>query len=398
MKRKLRILWLPADDGGCGYHRVRIWDKAINELDIAESAILDTGEDEKVVRAAIDSADVVVSRLNTLPYFRLIKENWPRKVVVFDWDDNTLETKPSNPSYKDFGTRDVWVEVKDVKETDYYKNATVGTRLKMDETGMLPLWVTGITPGFNRFTNLEQHTGLLWALQACDLATSPTPVLTEMWSKYADKAAVVVNCLDLSYYPDVEVKRKREKGEIRVGWSGGSSHSADWKSVMPTMRKLQEKYPKMKLVVAGSYFQENFEGFDIEYHPWTRWEAHPYRMKLLDLDFAVIPLADDVTFNDYKSELKMMEFAALKVPMVIKDQLPYSPYIKKGYNCLAYKTPEELEKCFDIMIKGKQNDKLIDNAYEWVTEKRDVLKIVPDLVRLYASLLPEKTQEKIELP
>jgi glycosyltransferase involved in cell wall biosynthesis len=396
--RKLRILWLPADDGGCGHHRVRIWDKAINKLGIADSAILDPGEDEKEVRAAIDSADVVVSRLNTLEYIKLIKQNWPNKVVVFDWDDNTLETKPSNPSYKDFGTQDVWIPMDNPQKTDFYKNATVGTKLKIDERGELPLWVTGITPGFNRFANLEQHTGLLWALQACDLATSPVPTLTEMWSKYADMVAVVVNCLDLSYYPDVEVKRKRKKGEIRVGWSGGSSHSADWKSVMPIMKKLQEKYPKMKLVVAGSYFPENFKDFDVEYHPWTKWEAHPYRMKLLDLDFAIIPLADDVHFNDYKSELKMMEFAALKVPMIVKDQLPYSPYIKKGHNCLAYKTGEELEKCFDIMVEGKQNDKLIDNAYEWVTNERDVLKIAPDLVKLYYSLLPEKTQEKIELP
>jgi hypothetical protein len=83
--------------------------------------------------------------------------------------------------------------------------------------------------------------------------------------------------------------------------------------------------------------------------------------------------------------------------MIVKDQLPYSPYIKKGHNCLAYKTGEELEKCFDIMVEGKQNDKLIDNAYEWVTNERDVLKIAPDLVKLYYSLLPEKTQEKIEL-
>ena len=236
--RKLRVLWLPTDTGGCGWHRVRIWDKAINRLGIAESLVMQPGESEEDAKKAIDYADVIVGRLNTFEYIRLIKQTWPNKVVVFDWDDNTLETKPSNPSYQNFGVRDVWAEVKDVRETDYYKKASIGTRMKIDEMGMIPLWVTGITPGFNRFVNLEQHTNLLWCLQACDLATSPTPTLTRMWAKYAEKSAVVSNCLDLSYYPDVVVSRKREGNEIRIGWSGGSSHSADWKSIMPTLRKL----------------------------------------------------------------------------------------------------------------------------------------------------------------
>lgn len=392
--RLLRILWLPTDEGGCGWHRVRIWDKAINRLGIAESLVMQPGESEEDAKKAIDYADVIVGRLNTFEYIRLIKQTWPNKVVVFDWDDNTLETKPSNPSYQNFGVRDVWAEVKDVRETDYYKKASIGTRMKIDEMGMIPLWVTGITPGFNRFVNLEQHTNLIWCLQACNLATSPTPVLTAMWDKYAEQSAVVSNCLDLSYYPDVEVKLKREKGEIRIGWSGGSSHSADWKSIMPTLRKLAKKHP-IKLVVAGSYFPENFTDIEIEHHPWAKWEAHPYRMKLLDLDFALIPLADDESFNSYKSELKMMEFAALKVPMIVKDQLPYSPYIEG--NAIGYKTPQDLEGAIERLIKNPGQKDMVKSAYKWVSEKRNVDLLAPDLIKLYASLLPEKTREKIQV-
>lgn len=397
MKRLLKVLFLPADDGGCGYHRVRMWDKAFSELGVADSQLLDSSLDEKEVRLVIDAADVVVSRLNTLAYIKLIKKTWPNKVVVFDHDDNTLEVKPSNPSYKDFGTMDIWVENKDIKSTDFYKQQTMGVKLQMVEKDAIPLWVTGITPGFNRYMNLEQHVGLIYALLSCNLATSPAPVLTTMWSRYSDFVATIPNCLDMSYYPDVSVKRKRAKGEIRVGWSGGSSHSADWKSVMPVIKKMIKKYPKMKLVVCGSYFQENFKEIEknVEYHPWTKWEAHAYRMKLMDLDFALIPLADDVSFNDYKSELKMMEFAALKVPMIIKDQLPYSPFIVKGENCLAYKTPQELEKCMEKMIARDYPETMVSRAYTWVNQERNIEKIAPRVVEMYKSLLPVKVQETI---
>lgn len=398
MKRLLKVLFLPADDGGCGYHRIRMWNKAFQDLKVADSQLLDPGEDEKEVRLAIDAADVVVSRLNTLPYLKLIKQTWPNKVVVFDHDDNTLEVKPSNPSYKDYGTMDIWVDSKDVTQTDFYKNQTMGVKLKMEEKGALPLWATGITPGFNRYLNLEQHVGLIYSLLACNLATSPAPTLTTMWARYSDFVATIPNCLDFSYYPDVEVKRKRDKGEIRMGWSGGSSHSADWKSVMPVVKKMIKKYPRLKVVICGSYFPENFKDIEdnVEYHPWTKWEAHAYRMKLMDLDFALIPLADDESFNIYKSELKMMEFAALKIPMIIKDQLPYSPFIEKGKNCLAYKTEAELEKCMEKMIAGLYPTDMVANAYEWVTSERDILKVAPKVVAIYKSLLPTKVQESIE--
>lgn len=395
-KRLLRVLWLPADDGGCGHHRVRIFNEAFNRLGIAESLILDPKEDEKESKMAIEYADVVVGRLNTIQYIKLIKKNWPHKVVVFDHDDNTLQTKPSNPAYKDFGTEDVWVPVKNVKETTAYKEATMGTKLKMEARGEIPLWVTGVTQGFNRYLNLDQHMYLLWGLQACDLATSPVPELTNMWAQYSDLVATVPNCLDFSYYPDVEVKSKRD--EIRIGWSGGSSHSMDLRTIIPSIKKLAKKH-KIKLVISGSHFSEIFKdlGDLVEFHPWTKWEAHPYRMKLLDLDFAIIPLADDEFFNKYKSELKMMEFAALKVPMIIKDQLPYSPYIKRGENCLAYKTTEELDKCLDKMVKmkSKEKEKMVESAYKWVTEHRDVDKIAKDLVKVYKSLTPEKTQNLV---
>lgn len=397
MKRLLKVLFLPADDGGCGYHRIRMWDKVFNRLGIADSQILDPTEEEEATLKAIEVADVIVGKFGTLEYIRYIKNRFPRKVVVFDNDDNTLEIKPSNPAYKQFGTRDVWVPSKDVKSTQYYKQATVGTKLRMEEMQSIPLWVTGITSGFNRYRNVRIHTELLEALLISDLVTSPTPTLSQFWAKYADKTAVIPNCLDLSYYPDVEVKRKRKKGEIRIGWSGGSSHSADWRAVMPLIRTIMQKRGNVTLVIAGSNFEENFKGLNIEYHPWTEWEAHPYRMKLLDLDFALIPLADDESFNIYKSELKMMEFAALKVPMIVKDQLPYSPYIKRNENCLAYKDNKELEACIEKMIenKGGLRETLVKNAHNWVVSERDIEKIAPDVVELYKGLLPPKAQELI---
>lgn len=397
--RLLKVLFLPADDGGCGNHRVRMWDTAFRRLKIADSLLINTDTDEKEVREAIESADIVVARLNTLPYIKIIKNNWPDKIVIFDHDDNTLEVKPSNPSYKDFGTMDVWVKTEDYKKTEFYKKASIGVQLKIQEKGALPLWVTGITPEFNRYANLENQVGLLYALTACDVATSPTDTLSELWSRYCDNVMTIPNCLDFSYYPDVEVKRKREEGEIRIGWSGGASHSGDWNTVMPVIKELIKEYPKLKLVINGSNFPEHFKEIEknLEYHAWTKWEAHPYKLKLLDLDIALIPLAEDEDFNKYKSELKMEEFAALKVPIVVKNQLPYSSYIQDKKNCMAYGTSKELKKALQTLINDKKLRKeLATNAYAWVRENRDIDDIAPRVVEAYKQLLPQRIQKEIE--
>ena len=388
--RKLRVLWLPADDGGCGYHRVKIFNEALNRLGIAESGILKVGQEH--IEQLVEASDVIVGRLNTYEFIKIVKESWPDKVVVFDWDDNTLEVSPSNTAYKEFGSKDVWVKVDNVKDTEFYKNAPEKQKSVIEQNG-LPLWVTGITEGFNRYANLSQHTNLLWCLQACDLATSPTPTLTALWDKYAEKSAVVSNCLDLGFYPDVRVERKRDKGEIRLGWSGGSSHSGDWKDAVPVLEKLSKKY-NLKIVMAGSSYPEHFKGLNIEFHPWVSSDAHPYRMKLLDLDFALIPLAD-TDFNSYKSELKMMEFAALRVPMIVKDQLPYSPYIKD--RAIPYKNAKELEEAVERLIKNPGQKDMVKNAYKWVSEERNVDLLAPRLVELYRSLLPESVQRKISI-
>jgi hypothetical protein len=48
-----------------------------------------------------------------------------------------------------------------------------------------------------------------------------------------------------------------------------------------------------------------------------------------------------------------------------------------------------------MMIKGKDKQSMTDSAYEWVFNRRNVDKIAPDVVKVYKSLLPEKTQNLV---
>jgi hypothetical protein len=382
-KRPLRVLWLPVDDGGCGWYRVKQWHEYFERMDEVDSVLM-TGKEEDPL-ALIKWADIIVSRINGAKYLREVKENIdPLKPIVFDHDDNTMEVLPTSEHYMDFGTRDAWAQL-DGKTT--------------------PVWVTGKTEGFNRYKNLWGQMGLLYLLGIADMITTPVPKLTQYYMQYASEeciGAVVPNSINPEMYPEGDfIAKNKKKKEIRIGWQGGVSHLGDWQEIKEPLEKVLKDYPEVTLHIMGSYYRNQFKSFAdrIKYYPWTPWKGYTYRLKTMALDGAIIPLADQA-FNEYKSEIKFTEFNQLGVPCIVKDMLPYSLVAKGGKNAWTYKTPEEFEKRFremleDIKKGGVKGKKYVKEMQKWVKEERDAKTNAKKLVELYKTLLSDEVAGQI---
>lgn len=380
-KRPLRVLFLPVDNGGCGWYRVRTWHEQFQIRDDVESYLMD-GKEENA-KELIERADVIVARLGATGYIKEIKTNMnPKKPIVFDHDDNTFEVLPTSEHYKEFGTQDAYVK---------YEDGTVK-----------PVWVSGDTEGFNRYRNLWGHMGLLFSLGSADMITTPVAHLTQYFMQYADESAigaVVPNSIDFNMYPEGEfISKDKKKGEIRLGWQGGVSHMGDWQEIGEVMGKVLEDYPEVTIHIMGSYYKNQFEGFKdrITYYPWTPWKGYTYRLKTMGLDGAIIPL-EDKEFNKYKSEVKYTEFSQIGVPCLVKDMLPYSAVVEGGKNAWTYKTKEDFDKRLremldDLKDGGKKSKKMVKKAQQWIKEDRDISKNADKLVELYKSVLPEELQ------
>lgn len=348
---KLNILSLPVDEGGCGWYRVRQLLESLENQGLANTYILDKDDGEKEIALAIESADLILARSGTAPFIRQIKTMDPDKPVVFDHDDYTFETLPTNESYRHFGV----------------------TEVMMNDT---EVWVNN-RDGFNQYRNLWSRKELEYLLTVSDLNTSPTEHLSNKWAEFNGSAAVVPNGIDFKLYPNLEITDKSKGDEVRIGWQGGVSHAGDFEAISKSIRKIMHENKNVVFYTVGSSYDWFFKGYEdrIRKFDWLPFKAHPYRMASLDLDIAVIPLADEL-FNDYKSEIKFSEFAALKVPCLVTDRLPYSPVCEDEVNCLSYKTPEEFEKKLRKLIKdAKLRDKLAHKANTWVKKERDQDKI-----------------------
>jgi glycosyltransferase involved in cell wall biosynthesis len=383
-KRPLRVLFLPVDDGGCGWYRVRTWHEQFELRDDVESYLMTGKEDDQL--ELIERSDVIVARLGATGYIKELKINIdPQKPVVFDHDDNTFEVLPTSEHYKDFGTQDAWVQYKDGSKK--------------------PVWVSGETKGFNGYKNLWGQMGLLYNLGSADLITTPVANLTKYFMKFSKESAVggvVPNSLDFDMYPEGEfIPADKKKGEIRIGWQGGMSHLGDWQEISNELDKVLKDYPEVTVHIMGSYYRNQFKAFAdrITYYPWTPWKGYTYRLKTIGLDGAIIPL-EDQPFNTYKSEIKFTEFSQIGVPILVKDMLPYSAVAKGGKNAWTYKTPEEFGKYLREMIEdlkngGEKSKKYVKESRKWVKEERDVEKNAGKVVELYKSILPEEVRNTL---
>ncbi len=381
-KRPLQVLFLPVDEGGCGWYRIRQFDEAFKFRDDVKSYLMDGKEPVDKQMELIKSSDVIVGRLGDYEYIKLIKEEIdPSKKIVFDHDDNTMEVLPTSEHYKDFGTEDAWV--------------LVNGNLK-------PVWVTGLTEGFNRYKNLSGQMNLLYILASADLITSPVQKLLDFYQQFGSrdvKTGIVHNALNFDLYPEGEfIPKDKKKGEIRIGWQGGISHLGDWEEIKEPLAKVLADYPEVTLHIMGSYYRNQFKDFEdrITRYPWYPFKAYTYRLKTLGLDGAIIPL-ENKPFNEYKSEVKFTEFTALGVPSVVKDMLPYSLVINEK-NSYPYKNKEEFEVKFREMLEdiksGKAQNKVIEGK-KWVKEERSLEKEAGEVVKLYKSILPEETQREL---
>jgi glycosyltransferase involved in cell wall biosynthesis len=364
---KFKILALPTDEGGCGWYRVRQNILEIKRQDLADVRIMESTADEKVMVDLVQGADIVLARHNSSKMLRAILSANPTKSVIFDEDDNVSKILPSNEGYLHLGTKDV---------------------VAPTSKGEVPLWVTGITPGFNKYANLWHLKEIEYCLQACDAITTTTPYIAEYFRRFNSDVFVVPNYIDFRLYPNVEVHDLDKKLELRIGWSGGVSHMSDIQGSVNAVKKYMDKHDNTVYYTVGSNYPALFKGYEdrVRFIEWVSFEAHPYRMKTLDLDIAVIPL-EDQEFNDYKSEVKFSEFAALGVPMIVRNRLPYSLYAQDGVNCYTFSDEDELLNKLEILaLDNRKRKKIIRNAYEWVRDTRDVAKGAKDIVELYKGI------------
>ena len=367
----MKIFVMPMADEGCTHYRINKIYKAMGDPEIVFFKDKDLESPEAL--AYLEECDYVLCRqyhdrailkmLDPLFNHPDSKRKKPLKVIL-DMDDDVFNIDPYSDAYQAFGAREV-------KHNNQW------------------LWKHG--ENIDIYENREYLKSLESFLMRADIVTVSTERLKETYSKYNKNVIVVPNSIDPK---DWVVPNFKDHEEIRIGWTGGLSHYSDWYEIKGDIERIAKEYPQVKFVIGGVTFDGIFKNIDpkqFEYWGWVDATGHGFRVAMMDLDLAIIPLRKS-DFNANKSCIKFYEFSSLKIPTICSAVAPYSDEVPN--DSLTSDFYQSIKFYIENRDKAKE---MAEKNYQWVMENRNQEKISKEFYKkLQDELVKEKEVEKTD--
>lgn len=158
---------------------------------------------------------------------------------------------------------------------------------------------------------------LVEGISYCDGLLVTTEPLAHAYSRYTRKVTMIPNYLQGSVWLKQKLKTRTD-GKPRVGWAGAQQHGAD---IALLYRTIQATYKEVDWIFMGMCAKE-FLPYVKEVHNPVSYDRYPQMLASLNLDLGLAPLEIN-PFNEAKSNLKLLEYGVLGIPVICTDIFPY---------------------------------------------------------------------------
>ena len=221
-----------------------------------------------------------------------------------------------------------------------------------------------------KFYRAYLKNGVKDAIAYADAVTCTTPQLAERIREINPNVFILPNAVD-------HIQRQWNAQTIHpktIGWVGGISHGEDLKLLSGQIKPICEEYGyrflmcgyhanskmwvEMERAITGEYPHNRPEWFQVR--EGTR--ADIYGTYYSEIDIVLAPLKDD-KFNRYKSELKIVEAAAYKLPILVSKVEPYTNH-RNNLGVLFVTNNDWMTPLRQLIRSEKSKDVgLINHAY-----------------------------------
>lgn len=196
-------------------------------------------------------------------------------------------------------------------------------------------------------------------LRLCDMVTTTNQHIAEVYQAVVPDIPVVI--LPNFVKADLLTLQRPKREKTVIGWAGGTSHLWDMMSIQNVLRDVLEDEAGVEAHFVGFDFSP-IAGRDCRWTPWEPDVGHYY--KNIDFDIAIAPSADRV-FNRSKTPIRTLEMAALGIPVVASNRLPYSEFVQDGKTGFLVNDYNEWRKrLHDLIHDQAMRDELGANAKE----------------------------------
>lgn len=312
----MRICFWPADRSGCGYYRCALPAQQLREMghETVVSQYLHSG-----VRNG--EFDVVVGQRVAEPGPSRIWQELCRGgqvKTVFELDDDFWSIDPSNQSsYR------------------YYDEAAQ-RRLKDN-------------------------------IAAADLVTVTTSTLADVVSQWNDNIIVLPNCISAKLL-DRPMPGVDEPATI--GYGASPSHTRDFGEIAKPLKRVLQRFPEhAEFHSVGADFTGRVASIrgHTRHTGWVAGVEAYY--EAVDFQIGIAPLRD-TRFNRAKSDIKLLEYAALGIPALVSPARPYSDAIQAGCPAVLAHDARGWETALeDMIVADGFRAELGAKAREWAATR-----------------------------
>jgi glycosyltransferase involved in cell wall biosynthesis len=290
-----------------------------------------------------------------------------------------------------------------------------------------------------------------------DYVTTTTSIFAGYIKKYNPNVFVMPNGLDMGekMWQDEETKKT---DKVRISWIGGSSHLNDLEILKPSMKMLAndpELKDKYQIVMCGydirghitqinpdgsqhtrkilpyetvwnrfeEIFTDNYNPnvVDEDYKNWLKkcknepyqngdvYEKNYVRRWTLPLtqygkhynycDICLAPLAEN-TFNEVKSELKIIESGMKRKALIAQDYSIYKELIKHNESGILINKPMSYKGWYvhlkKLILDNEFREKLANNLHEFVKDKYSLKSLTESRIQIYGKILAKKAAVSLE--
>jgi glycosyltransferase involved in cell wall biosynthesis len=217
--------------------------------------------------------------------------------------------------------------------------------------------------GAHAFRDKDTLASIEANLALADAVTVTTDELAAQVCRFNPNVHVIPNCVD-----DALLRRPQPAvGPVTIGWAGGSSHHNDFAFVQSELRSFLRRNPGIELHVIGTDYRRELGRPSARHTEWS--ENLVEYLNNIDFTIGIAPLAYHA-FNKSKSDLKVLEYAALGIPVVASDFGPYSQSVQHGVTGYLVKRPHEWGKYLRELVEDADaRRELGENARRWAATR-----------------------------
>ncbi|UCV23791.1 glycosyltransferase [Ferribacterium limneticum] len=209
---------------------------------------------------------------------------------------------------------------------NYTITAALAALQEWDASGCRPFTVYALddlitdmdaTNPFRKDIAANARARLQYALRRCDRLVVSTDYLADAYRGFISDIQVVPNRLEQAHWLPLRSLR-RTGTKPRIGWAGGTTHQGD----LLLLKTIIEQTRDEADWIFFGMCPDEIRPLLAEYHAQVKFSEYPAYLASLNLDIAVAPLAE-TSFNRGKSNLRLLDYGVLGIPVVCTDIEPY---------------------------------------------------------------------------